>query len=90
MLYDYKCEKCGEIFEDVKSVAKRHASICPVCGGRAKKLFSFRAAIRKTFDPYIDPHISPDGNPILVESREQKRRLLKKQGLEWHTGQRWV
>ena len=90
MRYDYQCEKCGEIFEDVKSVAKRHTSICPVCGGRAKKLFSFQAAIRKTFDPYIDPHISPDGNPILVESREQKRRLLKQQGLEWVPSVRWI
>ena len=92
MLYDYKCEKCGEIFEDVKSVAKRHTSVCPKCGKAAQLLFRPRSlsAAGQKFIPYVDTNLAPDGEPMLVESRSQKRRLLKQQGLEWMPSVRWV
>jgi len=91
MRYDYKCS-CGHIFEDSKSVAQRHTSVCPKCGRVADLLFRPRSlsAAGQKFIPYVDTNISPDGEPMLVESRSQKRQLLKQQGLDWLPGTRWV
>jgi hypothetical protein len=44
----------------------------------------------KQFQPYVDPHISPDGDPVRIESREQKNRMLRQQGLEPVMPSRWV
>jgi len=90
MIYDYKCANCGEEFEDIKSVAERHTSICPKCGHQAQKLFKPRAAVQKPFVPYMDEHISRDGKPVLIESRDQKKRLLKQNGLDWMPSVKWV
>ena len=91
MHYDYKCS-CGEVFDDYKPVEKRHTSVCPKCGKAAQLLFrprSLSAAGRK-FVPYVDTNLAEDGEPMLVESRSQKRRLLKQQGLDWMPGTRWT
>ena len=91
MLYDYECP-CGEIFEDFNSVDKRQTTVCPKCGRVAKLLFrpqSLSAAGRQ-FVPYVDTNLSPDGEPILVESRSMKRGLLRQQGLDWMPSVRWV
>ena len=91
MRYDYKCS-CGEIFDDFRPVDERHTSTCPKCGKTAKLLFrpSSLSAAGLQFVPYVDTNLAPDGNPILVESREMKRRLMKKQGLDWMPSVRWV
>lgn len=90
MHYDYQCE-CGEIFDDFQPVDKRHTSRCPVCGRVANLLFRpLSLPTPLPFEPYIDTNLSPDGEPILVESRSQKRRLLRQQGLDWMPSVRWV
>lgn len=91
MHYDYECE-CGEIFDDFRPVEERHVSVCPKCGKMAKLLFRplSLSAAGQQFVPYVDEHLSPDGNPILVESRAQKRDLMKRQGLEDMPSVRWV
>ena len=91
MLYDYECP-CGEIFEDFNSVDKRHTSVCMKCGRVAKLLFrpSSLSAAGQKFVPYVDTNLAEDGEPILVESRSQKRRLLRQQGLDWLPGTRWI
>jgi putative FmdB family regulatory protein len=34
-IYEYRCEKCGELFEIVASFSGREAkAVCPGCGGR--------------------------------------------------------
>lgn len=91
MHYDYRCE-CGQIFDDFRPVEERHTSRCPACGKVAKLLFRPQSlsAMGQQFVPYVDDNLSPDGNPILVESRSMKRRLLKQQGLDWMPAARWV
>jgi len=40
--YEYKCEKCGIIFEEYQSIAADPLTQCrnPGCGGAVKRLFS--------------------------------------------------
>jgi len=90
VLYDYKCLNCGEVFDDFRSVEQRHTTICPRCKKVAVLLFHPVANVQKPFDPYVDENIAEDGNPVLIESREQKKRLLKQNGLDWMPSVRWI
>lgn len=92
MHYDYRCAKCKHNFDDFRSVEERRYSTCPKCGARAPLLFKPTKADNnmKQFQPYVDPHISPDGDPVRIESREQKNRMLRQQGLEPVMPSRWV
>ena len=91
MLYDYQCSACGEVFDDFKPVDQRHTSTCPKCGRVANLLFRpLSLPTPLSFKPYVDTNLSPDGEPILVESRSMKRGLMKQQGLDWMPSVRWV
>lgn len=91
MHYEYKCE-CGHRFDDFRPVDQRRTAPCPACGRQADLVFIPNAGLNhiKPFVPYVDDHLSPDGDPILVESRSQKRQLMKAQGLDWMPSVRWT
>ena len=36
--YEYKCKKCGNVFEVFHSMSSEPVKICPKCGGEVKKL----------------------------------------------------
>ena len=36
--YDYKCKKCGNVFEVFHSMNSEPIKVCPKCGGEVKKL----------------------------------------------------
>ena len=38
--YDYKCNKCEEIFERFQKITDPPLKECPVCGGELKRLIS--------------------------------------------------
>jgi putative FmdB family regulatory protein len=40
-LYEYKCEKCGYRFEEIRPIGKADEScLCPECGEKAKRIQS--------------------------------------------------
>jgi len=39
-IYEYKCTKCGHIFEELRSIIDGEGATCPKCGAPAKKIFS--------------------------------------------------
>jgi len=39
-LYDYECPRCGERFEETRSLKERATAPCPKCGATAKKVLS--------------------------------------------------
>jgi len=39
-LYDYKCTKCGHIFEVQQKISEEPLKYCPVCKGPIKRLIS--------------------------------------------------
>ena len=38
--YQYVCTECGHDFETVQSFSDDALSVCPVCGGRLRKVFN--------------------------------------------------
>jgi putative FmdB family regulatory protein len=38
--YEYSCTECGERLEAVQKFSDEPLTMCPVCGGRLRKLFS--------------------------------------------------
>ena len=39
-LYEYRCERCEEKFEELRSLSNTEPVLCPSCGAPAEKLFS--------------------------------------------------
>ena len=46
-LYDYKCSKCGHIFEVQQKMSEEPLKYCPVCKGPIKRLISAAGIIFK-------------------------------------------
>ncbi|MBN2720641.1 MAG: zinc ribbon domain-containing protein [Proteobacteria bacterium] len=38
--YEYRCDKCGKIFELFQKITDDPAQICPECGGKVQRLVS--------------------------------------------------
>ena len=38
--YEYECEKCHHQFEKFQSMTDEPVKVCPVCGGKVKRLIS--------------------------------------------------
>ena len=36
--YDYKCQKCGDVFEYFQKMTDKPLEVCEVCGGELKRL----------------------------------------------------
>jgi len=36
-LYEYKCDKCGHVFEKIESLSASATKKCPKCGGKAER-----------------------------------------------------
>ena len=38
--YQYRCTECGHAFEEFQSFTDDALTVCPVCGGRLRKVFN--------------------------------------------------
>jgi putative FmdB family regulatory protein len=38
--YEYECEKCHHLFEQVQKITEEPVKVCPICGGKIKRLIS--------------------------------------------------
>jgi putative FmdB family regulatory protein len=38
--YEYECEKCHHQFEEFQNITDEPVKVCPVCGGKVKRLIS--------------------------------------------------
>jgi putative FmdB family regulatory protein len=38
--YEYECEKCHHLFEQVQKITDEPVKVCPICGGKIKRLIS--------------------------------------------------
>ena len=43
--YEYKCQKCGNEFEEFQSMMAEAKADCPKCGGYAKRMISLNSGI---------------------------------------------
>jgi putative FmdB family regulatory protein len=60
--YDYRCPKCGKIFEDFRPITDPESE-CPICGIKGERLISSGAGLLfKGSGFYITDHRSPEYN----------------------------
>ena len=45
--YDYKCEKCGHVFEIIQKITEEPLKYCPNCKGPIKRLISAAGIVFK-------------------------------------------
>jgi putative FmdB family regulatory protein len=60
-LYEYECEACGHRFELIQKFSDPPAEVCPVCGGRVRKLLSSPAIQFKGSGWYITDYARKGG-----------------------------
>lgn len=79
-IYEYECELCKKVTEKIYSISEKPDFVqCPSCLNVAKNIIG-GGADRREWNSYIDDNLGDE--PVLVESREQRRSLMKKNGLQ--------
>lgn len=71
-LYDYKCTKCGHIFEIQQRISEEPLKYCPQCKGPIKRLISAAGIIFKG----SGFHVNDYGKK---EIKETKKHEVKKE-----------
>ncbi len=66
-LYEYKCDKCGNMFEKLESFNAEPVSECPKCGAKAKRVLSRGSFILKGGGWYATEHPSRSRQKSKVE-----------------------
>jgi len=78
-LYDYRCQECGTLQEDVLAKMKEQLRNCEECGGVMKRQMHSRFSINMGGVPtggYYDSTLGAH-----VETVTQKKRLMQEQGV---------
>lgn len=76
-IYDFKCPDCG-VIPNVWAKMDESYTKCPKCGILTQRLIS-PANVSPDMKPYLDPNLGHE--PVYVESRQHRKRLMKERGL---------
>lgn len=72
-LYDYKCTKCGHIFEVQQKISEEPLKYCPACKGPIKRLISPAGIIFKGSGFHVtDYRPKPEGEKAKTEKPKTK------------------
>jgi len=71
-LYEYKCKKCGEIFEVVQKVNDPPLKVCIKCGGPVSKMLSSPAIQFKGSGWYITDYARSNNQDQNKEKKPEK------------------
>ena len=78
-IYEYKCEECGIVIEEVRSMAQCYdCPKCPTCDGKTKKLISCN--IHATND-YTKP-LHSDSLAVPAAQADEHRKLFPEVSLD--------
>ena len=84
MIYEYRCQTCGEITDAFRAVANRDDPLpCGVCGNETRKIISIPRA-HSDMEPYYDDNLES-----YVKSRKHRRKLMKDKGVSELYGKGW-
>lgn len=62
-LYEYKCEKCGHVFEKIEKVSASTTKKCPKCGAKAGRQFAAPAIQFKGSGWYVTDYAGKGAPP---------------------------
>jgi putative FmdB family regulatory protein len=60
-LYEYRCTKCGHIFEKIQKFSDPHVSECPKCGAEVEQIISAPAVQFKGAGWYVNDYAKKSG-----------------------------
>jgi putative FmdB family regulatory protein len=61
-LYEYRCNKCGHVFEKIQQFSDRPVKKCPECGGSVEQLLSAPAVQFKGSGWYVTDYAHKGGS----------------------------
>ena len=78
-IYEYKCKKCGYVFELIQKFSDPPVAKCPKCGGKAERILSSRVAFNfKGAGFYTTDYNSKSNNtPTVKEKSKDKTKKGK-------------
>jgi putative FmdB family regulatory protein len=71
-LYEYKCEKCGNLFEKIEPNTASETKKCPKCGGKAPRQFAAPAIQFKGTGWYVTDYAGKNSASKSGDSGESK------------------
>ena len=83
--YEYRCDKCQVLFEEVSSIEARNVVICPACGAMPPHViqwFTTPRNIAPDMPEYYDRGMGSDnGRGVHIRGRAHRREEMRKRGL---------
>ncbi len=61
-LYEYRCKKCGHVFEKIQKFSDPHVSECPKCGAEVEQVISAPAVQFKGAGWYVTDYAKKGGS----------------------------
>jgi len=86
-LYEYKCKKCGHVFERIQKFSDPHVKKCPDCGGAVEQVVSAPAVQFKGSGWYVTDYAkggssagsSSNGEPGKDSGKKEEKKEEKKE-----------
>jgi len=84
--YEYRCDKCGTIFDEVRTVAGRNAVCCHGCGAmppHVYQIFSTPKNVIPDLPEYFDRGMGTgeNGQGVHIRGRSHRRDEMRERGL---------
>ena len=80
-VYGFRCDECGLLFDEVRSVETRNVVVCPSCGAMPPKVmmwFTTPPNIAPDMPEYFDRGM---GDGVHIRGRAHRREEMRKRGL---------
>lgn len=79
-LYDYKCTRCSDVFEQIRRIDERRDTECPTCGGKADLQIPRKAPGLSLFQPGWWRDL--DYDPVYINSPQELRNVCDKKNVD--------
>ena len=82
-LFEYKCEKCGHLFEKIEKHSASQTKKCPKCGGKAPRQFAAPAIQFKGSGWYVTDYGGKNlqrRHPAKAPAMERSAKSTEKSG----------
>lgn len=78
--WDFECGACGEVVRDVIGSYEHLDALTPHHCGQPMEMLYGNPTL-EFFEPYVCPHIDPDGHPVKIMSRRHLSELENRYGV---------
>ena len=72
--YEYKCDKCGHIFEIVQKMVEEPLKYCPECKGHIRRLISAAGIVFKGSGFYVTDNKKETKHDSTQSSAKQEKK----------------